>query len=154
MPIGISVRLYDNATAQVNKVGIRALWWNEVAPIVFTSPAGRADLATTDGDGDIDLDISDVSTLPVGGWGFLMLYQPQPDHQDSLVFAGRVQVTTVTGVLKMITAAASAVIEAQRAILMGLGLTEQGGETTSMDISSITPVEQVRQRFALVAGAL
>lgn len=155
MPIGVSLRLYDGSSAKTNLSGITALWWNDPAPMTFQSPNGRTELATTDADGDIELDISNISTLPVGGWGFLLLYKPATDYQDSLVFASRVQVTTITAIPPvLIPSTTDALIEQQRADLMALGLMENGGEMVAMEISDITPVEQVRSRFASLAGAL
>lgn len=98
MPLGVSLQLFDGATAQASLSGIQALWWDSTAePKNLDAPDGRSDAVTTDASGNISLDLSVVSGLSAGAYGFLMLYKLNAtDHKDSLVFAGKVQTSTVT----------------------------------------------------------
>jgi len=96
MPIGVSLQLHDGATPQANLSGIQALWWDVSEPKDAGTPVGRSDAVSTDASGYVTLDLSNVSGLTVGDYGFLTLYKlDAADHKDSLVFSGKVQTSVV-----------------------------------------------------------
>jgi len=102
MPIGISLQLFSDATPQANLSDIQALWWDVVEPKDASRPVGKATTVTTDASGYISLDLSNVTGLSVGGYGFLMLYQKDGiNSNDSLVFSGKVQTSTVASGVDM-----------------------------------------------------
>ena len=98
MPIGVQLRLYDGAGSPVvNQTEIQAIWWDSTDPNDGTAPVGGTYSAETDTNGDLVLDLSAVSSLLVGDYGFLMLYQPDSaDYHDALTFSGRVQTSDIT----------------------------------------------------------
>ena len=54
-------------------------------------------LVTTDSEGDAYIDLSGVTELGVGDYGFLTLYQPNiSDPRKSLAFMGRVQLSEIS----------------------------------------------------------
>ncbi len=99
MPIGITMRLHNAAgSALTNQSGITALWWDVDSVEDFTAPTGKTVSASTDSSGDMILDLSNVSGLSVGDYGFLVLYDEDlSDHKDSPTFVGKVQTSTVSG---------------------------------------------------------
>jgi len=93
MAKGISIRLYNGNIPQINLNNLICLWWDQTDVYDFDTPIGRTNVATTDADGDLVLDLTDVSGLSTGGWGYLLVRREDGgDHRDSLVFQGRVQV--------------------------------------------------------------
>ena len=102
MALGIELRLYDDTTAQASLTGLNCLWWDQTDVYDFGRPIGRTDVATTDADGDLVLDLSGVSGLSSGDYGSLLVRKEDgTDHRDSLVFQGRVQVSSITGGTKL-----------------------------------------------------
>ena len=102
MATGITLRLYNGATARTSLSGLVCLWWDSTDVYDFDAPQGRTDAGTTDGSGDLILDLSDVTGLSSGGWGYLLVRKEDgTDHEDSLVFQGRVQVGTVSSGAKL-----------------------------------------------------
>lgn len=96
MPLGATLQLFNGATPQANLTGIQALWWDVTQPKDASTPVGRSDAVTTDASGYINLDLSNVSGLTAGDYGFLVLYKLDgTNHQDSQIFAGKVQTSTV-----------------------------------------------------------
>jgi len=95
---GIEIRLFDGATAQASLTGLTCLWWDAEDVYDLDYPQGRTNSATTDADGDLILDISEVSGHSVGGVGYLLVRKEDTlDHEDSLVFQGKVTVASITG---------------------------------------------------------
>jgi hypothetical protein len=102
MPVGVHLRLYNGSTATANLTGIQALWWDVMEPRQAGAPIGRSTLAATDADGDISLDLSEVTGLTVGDSGLLMLYKlDQDDHRNSLTFVGRMEVSLIDAGVSM-----------------------------------------------------
>ncbi len=103
MPLGVTLRLHDSSGSLLsNQSGITALWWDQEEVFDLVSPIGKTQAATTDSSGDLILDLSDVSGLASGGYGFLALYKPDgSDHKDSPVFLGKVQTSSVSGGVKL-----------------------------------------------------
>jgi hypothetical protein len=102
MTIGVSLQLFDGSTPQVSLTGIQALWWDVTEPKDAGKPVGRSVGVTTDTNGYISLDLSNVSGLTVGDYGFLTLYKKNDaDYTNSLVFSGKVQTSTVTSGVNM-----------------------------------------------------
>ena len=100
--IGVHLQLFNGTTPQASLSGLKALWWNHTSVSDFTSPAGRNSDVSTDSSGYVDLDLSAVSDLSVGGKGFLMLYQPNIiNSNDALVFSGVVAVSDITSGAQM-----------------------------------------------------
>ena len=100
--IGVHLQLFNGTTPQASLSGLKALWWNHTSVSDFTSPAGRNSDVSTDSSGYVDLDLSAVSALSVGGKGFLMLYQPNIiNSNDALVFSGVVAVSDITSGAQM-----------------------------------------------------
>ena len=97
MPIGVSLQLFDGTSPRANLTGIQARWWDETEPKDFAISRGITESATTDSNGYVTLDLSHVTWLTVGDYGFLMLYKKDnTNSQDSLMFSGKVQTSTVT----------------------------------------------------------
>ena len=89
--IGVNLQLFDVATSQDSLTGIQALWWDVTEPKDFSTPIGRSEIVTTDASGYINLDLSNVTGLSIGDYGFLTLYKLDAgDDEDSLVFSGKV----------------------------------------------------------------
>ena len=70
MPVGVELRLYDGASVQTSLTGIQAMWWDVTEPKDGSKPVGKSDAVTTDASGDIFLDLSNVTGLTVGDYGF------------------------------------------------------------------------------------
>ena len=102
MPIGVSLQLFDGTTPQANLSGIQALWWDVVEPKDAGKPVGKSAVVTTDASGYISLDLSNVSGLTAGDYGFLSLYKlGTGDMTDSLIFSGKVVTSTVASGVDM-----------------------------------------------------
>jgi hypothetical protein len=102
MPTGVNLRLFDGTIPRSNLTGIQALWWDVTEPKDASEPVGKSSLVTTDSDGYINLDLSNVTGLVPGEYGFLMLYKLDvSNHQDSLIFSGKVQTSTITSGIDM-----------------------------------------------------
>ena len=100
--IGIHLQLFNETAQQASLSNIQAMWWDVTEPKDGYRPIGKTSLASTDSSGYIDLDLSNVTGLGIGDYGFLMLYKlDATDHQDSLVFAGRVQTSDITSGVDM-----------------------------------------------------
>jgi hypothetical protein len=92
---GARVTLHAGSTPQANLTGILARWWDATTPT--GNPVFSATDATTNGSGVITLNLEAVTSLAVGAQGFLLLYkQDGTNHEDSLVFAGRVAVSDIS----------------------------------------------------------
>jgi len=97
MPIGIEVQLHDDAGDPLaDLTGITACWWDVVDPADFSRPAGKASGLALDSGGSLTLDLSAVSLLANGQSGFLLLYKGEVSHQDSPIFASRMEVETIS----------------------------------------------------------
>lgn len=99
MAKGVEVTLYDaTGAAYASGTNIAVLWFdNDVVPEI-SSALGRSATATTTSGGVLSLDLDGVTGLDVGEWGFLLCYKlDEADHKDSLVFASRMQVASMTG---------------------------------------------------------
>lgn len=98
MATGVQVRLYDDAGGEVASLsGITACWWDVATP-TSADPVVRVTGLSTDADGWIKLDLSEITALPEGSETFLFLYKEDvSDYQDSLVFASKVLIADVTG---------------------------------------------------------
>ena len=100
--IGVNLQLFDNTTPQASLSNIQALWWDVTEPKDAGRPIGRSEIVTTDASGYVNLDLSNVSGLTVGDYGFLTLYKLDvTDHKDSLVFSGKVQTSTIASGVNM-----------------------------------------------------
>lgn len=94
--IGINLQLFDVSTEQASITGIQAVWWDIINPKHFVNPLGQSGVITTDVDGYINLDLSEVTELSIGDYGFLLLYKSDDtDSEDALVFAGQVQTSNI-----------------------------------------------------------
>lgn len=97
MPIGIEVQLNDDAGDPLaDLTGITACWWDVVDPADFSRPAGKASGLALDSYGSLTLDLSAVSLLANGQSGFLLLHKGAVSHQDSPIFASRMEVETIS----------------------------------------------------------
>ena len=100
--IGINLQLFDGTTTQASLTGIQALWWDVTEPKDGSSPIGKSAAVATDSSGYVNLDLSNVTGLTIGDYGFLMLYKlDATDHKDSLVFAGKVQTSDISSGVDM-----------------------------------------------------
>lgn len=106
MAIGVEITLHDAAgDALASETGITALWWDEEEPADFKRPKGKATGLSTDGSGELAIDLSNVSWLTTGDYGFLLLHKgDDSDYKDSLVFASKVATSSVSGATKLETA--------------------------------------------------
>lgn len=98
MATGVQVRLYDDAGDEVASLsGITACWWDVATP-TSADPVVRVTGLSTDADGWIKLDLSEITALAEDSETFLLLYKEDvSDYQDSLVFASKVLIADVTG---------------------------------------------------------
>ena len=95
--IGIKLRLFNDVTPRVNLTGIQAIYWDAEEPVYTALPTGKSAVVTTDSEGDAYIDLSGVTELGVGDYGFLTLYQPNiSDPRKSLAFMGRVQLSEIS----------------------------------------------------------
>ena len=99
MPKGIKLQLHDeNGDPIASLSGITVVWFDTPDPGDWRKVAGNNGAASTDGSGWLKLDLSGVSGLSIDDWGFLVAYKLDgSDYRDSPVFAGRVQVSDVSG---------------------------------------------------------
>ncbi len=103
MPTGIELTLRDAAgNLLISQTNIQALWWDVTEPKDASRPVGKTINATTNASGVMFLDLSNVTGLAVGDFGFLMLYLLDgTDHKDSPTFAGKVQTSNITSGVDM-----------------------------------------------------
>src|SRR5574337_1303422 len=103
MAIGVHLQLYDaSGTAIASQSGLQACWWDVTQPKDLTRPIGRTAVATTDSSGYLDLDLTNVTGLSSGDYGFLLVYKLDgTDHRDSPVFAGKVQTSSISSGVDM-----------------------------------------------------
>ena len=95
--IGIKLRLFDDVTPRADLTGIQAIYWDAEEPVYADHPVGKSAVVTTDSEGDAYIDLSGVTELGVGDYGFLTLYQPNiSDPRKSLAFMGRVQLSEIS----------------------------------------------------------
>jgi len=100
--IGIHLQLFQGTTPLANQTDIQASWWDVTEPKDASAPVGKSAIVTTDANGYIDLDLSNVTGLAIGCYGFLTLYKLNDiDHEDSLVFSGKVQTSDITSGIDM-----------------------------------------------------
>lgn len=94
---GVEVTLHDAAGSPIaSQTGIEVAWFDTDAVSDLSRVAGRSAVVTTDSGGKLALDLSNVSGLAVGDWGFLLCYRADAtDHKDSPIFASRMQVATI-----------------------------------------------------------
>jgi hypothetical protein len=94
MALGIEIRLYDGATARSPLSDLICLWWDSVDVGAFQSPVGCTRAASIDAQGYLILDLSAVSSLTAGEYGYLLVRREgESNHKEALVFQGRVSVT-------------------------------------------------------------
>ena len=100
--IGVNLQLFDGTTQKTSLSAIQAMWWDITEPKDGYRPIGKSSAVTTDSSGYINLDLSNVTGLTIGDYGFLMLYKlDATDHKDSLVFSGKVQTSNITSGVDM-----------------------------------------------------
>jgi len=99
MPKGIKLQLHDeNGDPIASLSGITVVWFDTPDPGDWRKVTGNNGSVSTDASGWLKLDLSDVSGLSIDDWGFLVAYRLDgSDYRDSPVFAGRVQVSDVSG---------------------------------------------------------
>ncbi len=92
---GVEVVLHDRATLnqRANVTGITARWWD--SPTAEGAPLLKTDLASTDASGLLTLDLDAVTSLAVGGTGYLVLYKAGAGPDTDLHFAGRWAVSDI-----------------------------------------------------------
>lgn len=94
--LGINLQLFNITTPQANLTDLQVCWWDEQNPKDMESPTVKASDVYTDGDGYLNLDLSNVSKLDIGEYGYLLIYKLDGvNHEDSLVFAGQVAVSDI-----------------------------------------------------------
>jgi len=92
---GIRLQLHSGATNVGAQSGWQVMFWDVQQPKDGLRPVGKA-IVSTDADGYLNLDISNVTRLALEEFGFLQVYKlDATDHEDSLVFAGRVEVEDI-----------------------------------------------------------
>ena len=103
MPTGVSLQLFGaNGSPLANQSDIQALWWDVTQPKDASRPVGKTLVGTTDSSGFIKLDLSNVTGLSPGDYGFLLLYQLNgANHQNSPTFSGKVQTSTIASGVDM-----------------------------------------------------
>jgi hypothetical protein len=94
--IGINLQLNDaNGIPLKSLTDIHAVWWDEINP-TNVLPSGRTLSATTDDNGFLKLDLTSVSTLVVGEYGFLKLHlNNELNHHASLTFSSKLQISDI-----------------------------------------------------------
>jgi len=101
MPTGVELQLFDGATPAASVSNIQAQWWDVEQPKDMSRPVGKA-IVSTDSNGYIYLDLSNVTGLAPTESGFLLLYKLDgTDHKDSPLFAGKVATSTITSGVDM-----------------------------------------------------
>ena len=103
MTVGVDITLYKGSVTNNNLTNIQALWWDVTEPKDAEEPIGKTVVATTNSTGHLLLDLSECTSLSIGGYGFLMLYKLDGgNHENSPIFCGKVQTSDVTdGVVLM-----------------------------------------------------
>jgi hypothetical protein len=93
--LGVRVQFFLGGVPQINLTGIRVLWWDAATP--SGAPDYESTTETTDSSAWLELDIDAVTSLAVGGNGFLLAYWLDgTNHQDSLVFASKMTVVDIS----------------------------------------------------------
>jgi hypothetical protein len=94
---GVSVQLFDaNGAAIASTSGIEVLWFDADTIPEISQLNGSNGVVATDGSGWINLDLSKVTGLAVGEWGFLVCYkQDGGDYRSSPVFMSQMQVASI-----------------------------------------------------------
>lgn len=92
---GFVLNLNNGSTDQANLTGIHCLVWDG------SNPSGAPDYSatneTTDGSGDISVDLSGVAGIAVSDTVFVLLWKPDGSvDADSLGFMGRIAVTDIS----------------------------------------------------------
>ncbi|MCO6427530.1 hypothetical protein, partial [Nitrosomonas communis] len=89
------IKLHDsNGIALANQSDIQVAWFDQPEPKDFSSVIYKSGAETTDEDGNLVVDINGGTSLNENDLGFLLAYQPNlSDHRDSLVFAGKLNVS-------------------------------------------------------------
>lgn len=95
---GVSVQLFDaNGAAIASTSGIEVLWYDADTIPEISLLYGSNAVVSTDGSGWINLDLSVITGLSVGEWGFLVCYkQDGGDYRSSPVFMSQMQVANIT----------------------------------------------------------
>ena len=103
--IGVNLQLFggfDGTIKQADLSDIQALWWDVIEPKDMQLPIGKTTIATTDENGYINLDLSDVTSLSIGGSGFLALYKlDDVDHEASPIFSGKTTTSDIVSGIDM-----------------------------------------------------
>lgn len=88
------LKLYDIAgNILANQSDIQVAWFDQPEPKDFASVVYKSGVLTTNPAGRLSVDIDAATSLGVSDSGFLLAYKLNTDnHQDSLVFAGRMAV--------------------------------------------------------------
>ena len=94
--IGIRMQLFDDETPLVNIAGIHAAFWDATEVQFMEAPTGRSVSLETDSNGFLSIDLSDVSALESGDFGFLVLYRPDAVYNDSPMFIGKIKTSNIT----------------------------------------------------------
>jgi len=93
---GISLQLndaLDNPRASLE--GIQAIWWDTTNPS-GSIPQGKSSVVTTDVNGFVNIDISNVTGLAIGALGFLQLYYYDSlDYRNSLIFQSQLAIQDI-----------------------------------------------------------
>jgi len=93
---GLQVTLYNKSSQaiQASLTGITARYWDSAT--AAGAPLLKTDTASTNGSGLIEIDIDSVTSLSVGGVGYLVLYKAGAGIQTDLHFASRVTVVDIS----------------------------------------------------------
>lgn len=88
------IKLHDrNGIALANQSGIQVAWFDQPEPKDFSSVVYKSGVLTTNPAGRLSVDIDAATSLGVSDNGFLLAYKlDSGNHQDSLVFAGKMAV--------------------------------------------------------------
>jgi hypothetical protein len=99
MTKGVKLRLLDGVTPLSNLSNLICLWWDQTDVYEFDAPIGRTNVATTDTDGYLKLDLSSVSGVAVGDKGFLVVYKEETDYnyKKAPVFVSIIEVKNYEG---------------------------------------------------------
>lgn len=94
---GASITLYDVATPQASLSSLQVVWFDQQEPKDFTTIVYQTASESTDGSGVLEINLHADTSLSIGQSGFLLVYQLDGvNHEDSLVFAGRVAVSNIS----------------------------------------------------------
>jgi hypothetical protein len=94
---GARVSLFSGASAQASLTGLTVCWWDITTPHTWGAPLLAVNNETTDGTGLLEISLAGVTALALGAKGFLLVYKADGgDSNQSLVFAGQVEVVSIT----------------------------------------------------------